>query len=106
MIKWVSILQDGSDDAISSKRLITLLAFIMCGVAFMVDTFTVYKVNAALFDSMMYIVIAGLGFTASEKFTKFTKTETNTNVMYQPQPMYTVYPRRGTPLPYQQEPLI
>jgi hypothetical protein len=27
-------------------------------------------VKQQTFDSMMYIVIAGLGFTASEKFTK------------------------------------
>lgn len=68
MIRWVSILQDGQDDGISSKRLITLLAFIICSVAFLVDMFTVYEVKPALFDSMMYIVVAGLGFTASEKF--------------------------------------
>ena len=64
------MLSDGDDDNISSKRLITLLAFIMCSVAFMVDLFTDYEVKSALFDSMMYIVVAGLGFTASEKFAK------------------------------------
>ena len=64
------MLSDGSDDNISSKRLITLLAFVMCSIAFMVDVFTDYEVKSALFDSMMYIVVAGLGFTASEKFAK------------------------------------
>ena len=64
------MLSDGDDDNISSKRLITLLAFVMCSVAFMVDLFTDYEVKSALFDSMMYIVVAGLGFTASEKFAK------------------------------------
>jgi hypothetical protein len=29
-----------------------------------------YKGTPALFESMIYIVIAGLGFTASEKFAK------------------------------------
>jgi hypothetical protein len=29
-----------------------------------------YHVDSKLFDSMMYIVVAGLGFTASEKFPK------------------------------------
>lgn len=68
-MSWMnSMLQDGQNGSVSSKRVITALAFIMCGVAFMVDTFSVYKVNTALFDSMMYIVVAGLGFTASEKF--------------------------------------
>lgn len=66
---WMkSMLQDGHDKSVSSKRVITALAFVLCGIAFMVDLFTIYKVNQALFDSMMYIVIAGLGVTASEKF--------------------------------------
>ena len=37
---------------------------------FVSELFTTYKVSKEIFDSMMYIVIAGLGFTASEKFTK------------------------------------
>jgi len=66
---WLSsMLSDGTNNSISSKRVITLLAFILCGGAFIADQFTGYKVNAHLFDSIMYIVIAGLGFTASEKF--------------------------------------
>lgn len=68
-MKWLSdMLCDGEDELVSSKRVITLLAFIMCSIAFMVDLFTEYKVKPVLFDSMMYIVIAGLGFTATEKF--------------------------------------
>lgn len=65
-----SMLSDGIDDSISSKRVITIIAFLLCGIAFMVDLITPYKASPALFDSMMYIVIAGLGFTASEKFSK------------------------------------
>ena len=61
------MLEDNSN-AISSKRVVTLLAFTLCGTAFMVDLLSNYQVDAHLFDSMMYIVIAGLGFTASEKF--------------------------------------
>lgn len=63
-----SMLEDGCDGSLSSKRVITLVAFVLCGVAFMTDTFTVYDVKKELFDSMIYLVIAGLGFTASEKF--------------------------------------
>ena len=62
------MLSDGNNNSVSSKRVITLLAFIMCSVAFMVDLFTNLKTEPHLFDSMMYIVVAGLGFTASEKF--------------------------------------
>ena len=63
-----SMLADSDDGSVSSKRVVTMLAFAMCGIAFMVDLFTEYKAEPHLFDSMMYIAIAGLGFTASEKF--------------------------------------
>ena len=70
-MSWLSsMLQDGDNSTVSSKRVITLMAFIMCSIAFMVDLFTDYSVKTPLFDSMMYIVIAGLGFTASEKFSR------------------------------------
>ena len=70
-MSWItSMLQDGSNGTISSKRVVTLLAFVLCATAFMVDLLTNYKAEPHLFDSMMYIVIAGLGFTASEKFAK------------------------------------
>ena len=64
------MLADGTNGSVSSKRVVTLLAFLMCSIAFMVDLLTAYKAEPHLFDSMMYIVIAGLGFTASEKFAK------------------------------------
>jgi len=76
-MEWMrSMFADGEDNSVSSKRVITALAFVMCGIAFMVDLFTDYKITPALFDSMMYIVVAGLGFTASEKFaTKRNKND-------------------------------
>lgn len=63
------MLSDGIDGTISSKRTVTLLAFLMCSGGF-IASICGYNVDSKLFDSMMYIVIAGLGFTASEKFTK------------------------------------
>jgi len=65
MIK--SMLSDGSD-IVSSKRVITFMAFLLCAAAFIANTWFEYKVDTNLFNSLMYIVIAGLGFTASEKF--------------------------------------
>ena len=64
-----SMLQDGTNGTISSKRVVTFLAFLLCAGGFVADILG-YKITPAIFDSMMYIVIAGLGFTASEKFTK------------------------------------
>ena len=62
------------DPAVSSKRVVTFLAFLLCAVAF-IAMILGHSIDQKLFDSMMYIVIAGLGFTASEKFapTKETK---------------------------------
>lgn len=54
----------------SSKRVITLLAFILVAIGFVTELFFEKKVSATTFDAMMYIVLGGLGLTASEKFTK------------------------------------
>ena len=68
-MNWLNSLLCDCDGGASSKRVVTLLAFVVCAWGFVADVMG-YKVNPQLFDSMMYIVIAGLGFTASEKFTK------------------------------------
>ena len=69
-MNWLnSMLSDGCNNTVSSKRVVTLLAFIVCAFALIADIFG-YKVTPSLFDSMIYLVIAGLGFTASEKFAK------------------------------------
>lgn len=66
---WLkSMLSDGINGSVSSKRVITSLAFLLCGTAFMVDLFTDYQITPSLFDSMTYIVLGGLGIIASEKF--------------------------------------
>jgi len=70
-----SIFTDGTDDGISSKRVVTILAFLMCSAGFIGDLFWDLDVKDAIFESMMYIVIAGLGFTASEKFSKSKKND-------------------------------
>jgi hypothetical protein len=54
----------------SSKRVITLLAFTLVAIGFLAELFFEKKVSTQTFDAMMYIVLGGLGFTASEKFTK------------------------------------
>jgi len=65
---WLSsMLSDGINGSVSSKRVVTLSAFILCSIGFLADIWG-YKMTPALFESMIYLVIAGLGFTASEKF--------------------------------------
>lgn len=69
-MKWLnSMLSDGCNGTVSSKRVITALAFLVCVYGFIADIHG-YQITPSLFDSMIYLVIAGLGFTASEKFAK------------------------------------
>lgn len=64
-----SMLADSFDsESLSSKRVISMLAFIFCSIGYFVDLFTDYTVSAHMFDSMMWIVVGGLGFTGLEKF--------------------------------------
>jgi hypothetical protein len=68
---WLnSLLADGANGSVSSKRVVTILAFLLCAIEFLTELYTGHKVDKSTLDSMMYIVVAGLGFTASEKFTK------------------------------------
>jgi len=65
---WLdSMLSDGVNGTVSSKRVVTLSAFLLCAIGFIADIYG-YKITPVLFESMIYLVIAGLGFTASEKF--------------------------------------
>ena len=59
----------------SSKRTITFLAFVLLAVGFIAEMFFEKKVNPTTYEYMMYIVIGGLGFTATEKFVKKEPTK-------------------------------
>lgn len=54
----------------SSKRVITFIAFLLLATGFIAEMFFERKVNPTTYEFMMYIVLGGLGFTASEKFVK------------------------------------
>lgn len=69
------MLEDGHNRSISSKRVITLFSFVLCATGFIGNMFFKLTVDANMYNSMMYIVVAGLGFTASEKFVSVTKTD-------------------------------
>lgn len=73
------MLADGEDaSSLSSKRVIAFLAFLCCMIGFFVDLFTNYNITQTIYDSMMWIVISGLGFTGLEKFAGKWKVTTNT----------------------------
>lgn len=68
-----SLVEDSHNGSLSSRRIVTLAAFILCSIAFLANLFFSYSVDQFIFDGMMYIVIAGLGVIVTEKFA--TKTE-------------------------------
>jgi len=57
-----------SSNKVSSKRVITIVSFILMATAFIANLFFNYKIDEFIYDSMSYITIAGLGFTAAEWF--------------------------------------
>lgn len=63
-----TLLADSHDGSVSSKRVVTVAAFTLCAIAFLANLFLGYKIDEFLYNSMMYIVVAGLTATASEKF--------------------------------------
>jgi hypothetical protein len=63
-----SMLSDGHNGSVSSKRVVTILAFVLCSTGFIANLFWGFKIDQFIYDSMMYIVIGGLGFTGLEKF--------------------------------------
>lgn len=58
-----------SNSGISHKRVITFLAFILLGLAFILDMFFNIKVSDKLVDVMEMLVVAGFSGTVIEKFT-------------------------------------
>jgi RsiW-degrading membrane proteinase PrsW (M82 family) len=71
------MLEDSHNKSLSSKRVVTFLAFVLCGVAFMANLFWDYQVEPYMFEGMVYIAMAGLGFTATEKFASINKKTEN-----------------------------
>jgi hypothetical protein len=64
----VKMLSGEGDQNPSSKRVITLLAFLLIVIGFFAELFFQLTVSPQTFEAIMYIVLGGLGFTASEKF--------------------------------------
>lgn len=76
MIQFVvKMLSGESESNPSSKRTITFLAFLLLAVAFFAELFFEKKVSPQTFDAISYIVLGGLGFTATEKFVKKDNTK-------------------------------
>jgi RsiW-degrading membrane proteinase PrsW (M82 family) len=49
----------------------------LCAIAFIANLFWNYNVDEYLFEGMIYLTMAGLGFTASERFAYKNKKSEN-----------------------------
>jgi hypothetical protein len=67
------LLNDGHNGTLSSKRVVTFLAFLLCAVAFIANLFWGFEVKQFMYDSMIYLTMVGLGVTAAEKFAPINK---------------------------------
>lgn len=103
-----SMLCDGIDGTLSSRRVITSLAFMLCAIAFLANLFFGMKIEQFIFDSMSYIAMAGLGATVAEKFSSAERTVVKYNHQnYQVQDNQQVYNKaKGMQLPDQKDPLL
>lgn len=73
MIKYIKEMMKDQEGNFSSKRFITVGAFLLLSVAFLVNIFIEIQLPEYVWDDMMYIVILGVGFTASERFTNLVE---------------------------------
>ena len=54
----------------SSKRLVTLIAFILISCAFVANIFTEIPLKDYMFEGMLWLAGAGVGFSTVEKFSR------------------------------------
>ena len=57
-----------SDGKLSNKRVITLLSTLMLVVAFVGNVFMNKHIDDNLLNSIMFVIIGGMGITGMEKF--------------------------------------
>ena len=69
----VQMLSGEGENNPSSKRTITFIAFLLIAVGYIAEMFFEKRVNPQTFETLMYIVLGGLGFTTAEKFTNKEK---------------------------------
>lgn len=80
-LKGIMADKDGTP---SSKRAVTVLATLLVAIGYVANLFWDYTVDQFIFESMMYIVIAGLGITGAEKFAPKSPSNTTTTSSDEP----------------------
>ena len=61
------------DGHASSKRMITLMAFVCLMIAFLANIFAELPLQEFVYDGMLYLTASGLGFSTLEKFSRDKK---------------------------------
>lgn len=77
MLRFIKEIFQDHKDNFSSKRLVTILAVVMMGAGFFGDLFWDVSVPQYMYDAVMYVVVAGVGFTGAEKFVERTTSSTS-----------------------------
>lgn len=62
------LIADGADGSLSSKRVVTLICTLLMIIGFLGNMFYGYHIDDNIYNSIMYVVVAGLGLTGLEKF--------------------------------------
>jgi len=75
---WQNLLSD-VDYQISSKRFITVGAFLLIVIAFLLDLFFSINISQSVLDIIQSIIWVGLGATTVEKFSKKEGSSSNEN---------------------------
>ena len=76
-----------SGSKISSKRTVTFICLLFMLIGYTANLFWDFTVDTELFESLQWIVMAGLGFTASENFS--SKVNEEASVEEEPNPSHT-----------------
>lgn len=65
-MRFVREIFTDTNGSFSSKRTVTLIAFLLLMVAFLSNLFWGLQIEQFIFDAMTYIVLGGLGFATAE----------------------------------------
>lgn len=68
------VLQD-TNGSYSSKRAVTLFCVMLLSIGYIANLFWDYTVDQFMFESVMYVVIAGLGLSGAERFAPTRSTD-------------------------------
>lgn len=68
IITYIKDVLSDNNGSPSTKRLVSFMFASLIAIAFISNLYWGYHVDANLVDSVMYVVIAGFGFTGIEKF--------------------------------------